>query len=52
MKLLRKFNILVRVDHSKWAPILKPESTVRICCDFKITTNPVLEGAEYPLSKI
>jgi len=45
---LVKSNILVPVDHSEWAtpvvPILKPDDTVRICGDFKIT--------EYPLPKI
>jgi len=53
---LVKSNILVPVDYSEWAtpivPILKPDGTVRICGDFKITINSVLEGTEYPLPKI
>jgi len=44
------------VNYSEWAtpivPILELDSTVRIFEDFKITINPVLEGTEYPLSKI
>lgn len=49
-------NILVPVDHSRWAtpivPIFKPDGTVRICGDYKLTINPVLEGTKCPPSKI
>jgi len=44
------------VNNSEWATpkvsILKPGVTIRICGDFKITINNVLEGTEYPLPKI
>ncbi|KAF0706189.1 Reverse transcriptase domain-containing protein [Aphis craccivora] len=60
---IKKYKIVIKyqswgvpVDHSEWAtpikPILKPDGTVRICGDFKITINPVLEGTEYLLPKI
>ncbi|KAL4098951.1 hypothetical protein QTP88_023458 [Uroleucon formosanum] len=49
-------NILTPVNYSEFTisevPILKPGGTVRICGDFKITINTVLEGTEYPLPKI
>ena len=45
--------ILTPVEHSQFAspivPVLKPDSTVRICGDYKSTLNPQLETKQYPL---
>ncbi|BES98873.1 Hypothetical Protein NTJ_11689 [Nesidiocoris tenuis] len=49
-------DIIEPVDHSPWAtpivPILKPDGTVRICGDYRLTLNPVLEATGNSLPKI
>ena len=41
------------VNHSEWAapivPVPKADGTVRICGDYKVTINPILEIDQYPL---
>ena len=48
--------ILTPVDHSQFAspivPVLKPDSTVRICGDYKSTLNINLETKQYPLPTV
>ena len=48
--------ILTPVDHSQFAspivPVLKPDSTVRICGDYKSNLNINLETKQYPLPKV
>lgn len=49
-------NILVKVDHSDWATplvtVLKPNGSVRICGDYKITINPNIMVDKHPLPTI
>ena len=50
---LESISVLEKVDFSDWAttivPVLKPDGTVRICGDYKVTINPVLQVPEYPM---
>lgn len=50
---LEKQGIVEKVKFSDWAapivPVLKPDKTVRICGDYKVTVNQVLDVPEHPL---
>ena len=53
---LQQQNIISPVTNSEWAtpivPVLKPNGSVRICGDFKVTVNPNIKIDHYPLSRV
>ena len=53
LKRLERIGVLEKVEFSDWAmpivPVLKPDCTVRICGDYKVTINPALDVPEYPM---
>ncbi|XP_060771407.1 uncharacterized protein K02A2.6-like [Neoarius graeffei] len=53
---LTKLGIIEPVKFSKWAapivPVLKPDSSVRICGDYKLTVNLVSKLEQYPIPKL
>jgi len=48
--------IIEPVKHSAWAapivPVLKPNGTVRLCGDYKVTVNMVAKADIYPLPRV
>lgn len=53
---LQKGGILIPISFSDWAtpivPIIKPDGGVRLCGDFKVTVNLVLEIDRYPIPRV
>ena len=53
---LEKIGVLEKVEFSDWAspiaPVLKPGGSVRICGDYKVTKNPVLDVPEHPMPTV
>ncbi len=53
LKCLEESGVREKVTHSDWAaPIVsvpKPDGSVRICGNYKVTMNPVLKVDQYPL---
>ncbi|KAJ8881910.1 hypothetical protein PR048_018396 [Dryococelus australis] len=56
LDMLVKVGVLKSVEFTEWAtpivPIIKKDGTVRICGDYKITINPVIETGHYPVPRI
>ena len=52
---LQQLGVIESVKYSDWAtpivPVPKPDGSVRICGDFKVTVNPVLQIDKHPIPK-
>ena len=50
-----KLGVLKKIETSDWAasivPVLKPDNSVRMCGDYKVTINPHLDINQYPLPR-
>lgn len=53
---LEREDIIERVEFSEWAtpivPVVKKDSSVRICGDYKVTVNPVIQQNTFPIPLI
>ena len=53
LRRLETIGVMEKVEFSDWAtpivPVLKPDGSVRICGDYKVTINPVLDVPEHPM---
>ena len=51
-----KEGTLEAVEHSRWAcpvvPVVKPDNTIRLCGDYKLTVNRAVKVDKYPLPTI
>lgn len=45
--------VLTKVEHAEWGtpivPIVKPNGSIRLCADYKITLNKVIKDEQYPI---
>ena len=53
---MQRENIIEAVKFSEWAtpvvPVLKPDGTVRICGDYKVTVNQESRLEQYPIPRL
>ena len=56
LRSLEEQGIIAPVKYSSWAapvlPILKPDGTLRLCGDYKVTVNKITKTESYPLPRI
>ena len=47
--------MLKKISHSEWAspvvPVSKADGSIRICGDYKVTVNPVLQVDQFPMPR-
>ena len=50
---LETMGVIEKVRYSEWAapivPVVKPDNSIRVCGDYKVTVNSVLEVDQHPL---
>lgn len=50
---LEKQGIITKIDHSDWGtpvvPIVKPNGSIRLCADYKVTLNKMIKDEQYPI---
>jgi len=50
---LESMGVIEKVRYSEWAativPVVKPDNSIRVCRDYKVTVNSVLEVDQHPL---
>ncbi|XP_054281191.1 uncharacterized protein K02A2.6-like [Macrosteles quadrilineatus] len=53
---LETLGIITQVESSDWGtpivPVVKPNGSVRICADYKVTLNKVIKDEHYPIPRI
>lgn len=53
---LENVGVISKIAHSEWGtpivPIIKPDQSVRLCADYKITLNKLLFDDHYPIPNI
>lgn len=53
---LIKADLLVPVESSEWTmpivPVIKPDKSIRLCGDYKVTANKYLEIDRYPIPRV
>lgn len=48
--------VITKVDHSEWGtpvvPVVKSNGSIRLCADYKVTLNKIIQDEQYPIPMI